>query len=187
MKTLYLIIALLFVSVLDIHAQNDALSFRKIDLNANFTTITVNNKLKSFQGLVTFYPVNYRFMQFGISSGFEKSEFSKTDTFLLNESRVPLLATIRLNLSKSQVYYIKAQLGTAFAISSSIERDSKSTQNFRSDMNAPLLASIGFGVNVPLGNIGVGFEVSYTHKQFNYSLINEYPSTFSFGFVVSVP
>ena len=199
MKKPFLILLLLLVSVLDLSAQTDEeYNFRKIDISVNFNlTGKTNyskpshdgNTLKSTQSLFVIYPLQHRRIQFGLAAGYENVQTAYIDSFAIHEGRIPLLVATKFNITKGQELYFKAQFGTALTTKSELEIEGGgSLTNSRNDIGAPIIANLGIGINLPLNDIGVGFEFGYSYKQLGYKLENNYPNGAIFlGIMVSFP
>ena len=198
MKALYLLFTTLSLSflVLETYAQDSTqIQFRKIDLNVNFN---VNGKTnfsegsydgpKSVQAILTFYPLQFRKTQMGFSLGIEKIEVRSSDSLTTTETRIPILATAKINLSKQQAVYLRTQIGTALTTSSFLTIDEIREYNYRDDIGAPIIMNIGLGINLPFYQVGVGVEMGFSYKQLSYKRINDYQSgAFYLGLSISFP
>ena len=195
MKPRYLFIFLFLTFVLDATAQTDS-SFRKIDVSVGLSDLvhsnlnsTTQNGVRSTFGTLTFYPLQYKKTQFGITIGFERVVLKVTDSTTLTENRIPLLLTTKWNIYGDQAFYIKMQLGTALTTKSLVSKEGDTEyNNLRSDIGAPILANMGMGVNLPFNKIGVGVEFGYAYKQISYKSFSEYnPGAVYLSLVVSLP
>lgn len=184
MKTPLLFLILLLVFVLDASAQSDSL-LRKIAVNIN---VNYSQSNVSVQPLIAIYPMTYRRFQLGLSTGFDQMKYSRSDTFSIDEKRIPLLASLRYNITQWQELYFKGQLGTAVTLSSEIIRNGDVFDSNRDDIGAPILASFGFGFNIPVRDLGIGVEFGYSFRQTSNKIITNYdPKGFYFGAVFLLP
>ena len=198
MKTLYFFLITLFFSfyVLETHAQDsNKTEFRKIDLNVNLNVLAKTNYSdgnydgpKAVQAILTFYPLQFRKTQMGFSLGYEKLETRSRDSVTTIESRIPILATAKINLSKHQAVYLRTQIGTALTTSSRSTKDETTVNNYREDIGTPIILNLGLGINLPFYAVGVGVEMGYSYKQLSYKRVNDYKKgAFYLGLSISFP
>lgn len=184
MKTPLLFLILFLLFKVDAMAQSDSL-LRKIAVNIN---VNYSQSNASFQPLIAIYPMTYQRFQLGFSTGFDQMKYSRSDTFSIQEKRIPLLASLRYNITRWQELYFKGQLGTAVTMSSKITRNGNTFDSNRDDIGAPVLASFGFGFNMPVRDLGIGVEFGYSFRQTSNKTITNYdPKGFYFGAVFLFP
>ena len=184
--SLYYLFAVTFFISAHVSAQTEAEKsvLRKIDLNLSFNMVGKTNyskedpaedRVAATSGQFTIYPLAYKKCQFGLGFGIESIKIGVGDTADFKEDRVPLMAVSKFNFTSANSIFIKTQLGTAVTFKSEYSRyGNAATANDRTDIGAPVLASISFGAVMPLDPFTVGLELGYAYKQTGYKYENRY-------------